>query len=345
MVEVPTGFFFSERMLNLFGLEDEVVAIGTTYLRILFLSQIPWASWLLISAAMRGSGDTVTPMKLQVFQKSIHLALSPFLIFGWWVFPRLGVSGAAVANVIEYTSGVALSLWVFFSGRTRLQLSFNNFRIDYNIIWRLVKIGIPASIMGVQRALGNLILSGFVAYFGTLAVAAHSIVQRLEMFLFLPGQALGITAGVLVGQNLGARQPERAERGGWLAVSLAEGFLLTCSVAILLWAENIVGIFNTEPAMVELTSTFLRIAVVSYLVMGLVSTLQQCISGAGDTFIPMVVSLVMAWVVLLPLAFVLPRVTNLGVYGIRWAMVASIVVGAIAYAIYFRLGRWKHKRV
>ncbi len=165
------------------------------------------------------------------------------------------------------------------------------------------------------------------------------------MFLSLPGMALGSGAGVLVGQNLGAHQPERAEKGAWLAVGFVEAFMVTCSIVILLWAENVVGIFTTEAGLISLGSSFLRIATGGYLILALVFVLQSCISGAGDTIPNMIINMGMIWAVQLPLAFLLPRVTGLGIFGVRWAIVASIFTGTIAYVTYFRLGRWKAKKV
>jgi len=184
-----------------------------------------------------------------------------------------------------------------------------------------------------------------MAPFGTFAVAAHAVVQRTEGFLFMPSMAFGMSSGVLVGQNLGAHQPERAQKSAWLAVGLVEGILITISIIMLFWAEGVVRIFSTEPELVALASTFIRIACAGYVVMGFMASLMNALSGAGDTLPPMLVSLVIVWVVQLPLAFLLPQVTDLGVYGIRWAMVAGMVSGAVAFLIYFRTGRWKRKRV
>jgi Na+-driven multidrug efflux pump len=184
-----------------------------------------------------------------------------------------------------------------------------------------------------------------MAPFGTLAVAAHSLVLRVENALDLPANGVAWGANVLVGQNLGANQPGRAEKSGWVATGFVEAFLVASSLAILLWAESIVSIFNSEPELVKLAGIFLRIAVAGYLVRGFVAVLQNAITGAGDTLAAMLFSVIMMWVVQLPLAILLPRVTELGVYGVRWAIVIGIIVGAIAYAAYFRLGSWKRKRV
>jgi len=185
----------------------------------------------------------------------------------------------------------------------------------------------------------------FMAPFGTIAVAAHSVVQRTEGFLFMPSMAFGMSSGVLMGQNLGARRPERAEKSAWLALGLVEGLLITISIILLFWAEGVVRIFSTDPELVALTSTFIRIACAGYVVMGFMSSLMNALSGAGDTVPPMIISLIMTWGITMPLAYLLPQVTDLGVYGIRWAMVAGMVVGAVAFLIYFRTGRWKRKRV
>ena len=201
----------------------------------------------------------MTPMKIAVLFRVLHVALCPALVFGWWIFPRLGVSGAALTNVISQSLGTVLGLWVLFTGRSRLRLTLRNFRFIPNIIWRIVKIGVPASITGIERSFANLVLMWFVVPFGTLAVAAHSLIQRVDSFIHMPAMGLGQASGVLAGQNLGARQPERAERTAWLAAGLFTGIMCIASVPVFLWAEYIVRIFNTEPGLVEIASTFLRI--------------------------------------------------------------------------------------
>ncbi|MFC1928428.1 MATE family efflux transporter [Chloroflexota bacterium] len=345
VIMAAIGAFLAEPILRLFGVDTDVVTEGVLYLRIMLVGWVSMAFWHIVFASMQASGDSVTPLKLATFIRSVHAVLCPFLVLGWWVFPRLGVSGAATANIIYQSLGGAIGLWLLSSGRTRLRLTRGDFRITLNTIWRILKIGIPASVMNTQRAFSNLFLAWLMVPFGTLAVAAHSLVSRVERWVYMTAGGLGIGAGVLVGQNLGAGLPERAERGGWLAAVFAEGIVVFCSVAVLLWAENIIGIFSTDPALMELASVFLRIAAANFLAMAIVRVMQHCISGAGDTLPVMLVSLVMLWAVLLPLAFLLPQVTNLGMYGVRWAIVISMFVGAVAYTIYFRLGGWKRKQV
>ncbi len=339
------GIFLAEPIMKIFGVEADVVAEGAAYMRIMFIGSIAMSFRMMAEGIMQASGDTHTPMRITIFFRVLHAALSPFFIFGWWIFPRMGVTGAATTNVISQGLGGLIAFWILFTGRSRLKLTLRNFSLDFSMIWRIVRIGIPAAIMGTERAFGDMIIMWIIAPFGTLAVAGHALIQRIEAVLRMPCMGLGNGSGVLVGQNLGAQQPERAEKSGWLAVGLAQGYALIIGLIIMFAAEGIIKIFNADPEVVEIGSTFLRIAAAGYLFMGLYFVLQNSISGAGDTLPPMLVTLLNFWALQVPLAFLLPRFTDLGVYGVRWAIVAGWVAGATAYAIYFRMGRWKRRSV
>lgn len=339
------GAFFAESILNLFGLAPDVVAAGVAYMRIQLIGAVAMVCRMTAEGVMQASGDTMTPMRIAIVYRLFHVALCPFLVFGWWIFPALGVQGAATTNIVSQTLGLSLSFWVLLSGRSRVRLTLRNFRFDPGMIWRIVRIGLPAMVGGIQRTLSNFFLMWFMASFGTIAVAAHTINLRVEMVLFMPGMAFGMASGVLAGQNLGASQPDRAERGIWMAVGLVQSLMVVSSIMMLVWAEGVISIFNSEPNIVAMGSTFLRIAVAGYFVMGLMFVLMQALTSTGDTLPMMIISIGTAWAVTLPLAYFLPRIADLGPLGVRWAMVAGIVVGAIATIIYFRLGRWKTRRV
>jgi putative MATE family efflux protein len=356
------GMFLTEEILAIFGLEADVVEAGSDYLRIMFIGAAAMSFRIMAEGTMQASGDTVTPMSISVIYRLFHIALCPFLIFGWWIFPQMGVQGAAVTNVISQTIGVALGMWYLFTGRSvhfektrllpvprlgpsRMQLTLRDFHLDFNIIGRIVRIGLPAMVSGMQRTLSAFFLMYFMAPFGTTAVAAHTIIQRVEMVLFMPGMAFGSAAGVLVGQNLGAGQPQRAERSAWMAGALVGGIILVCAVVLLLFAENVASIFNQEASLVEQAGIFMRIAVVGYIALPLTAVFMNALSGAGDTLPPMIISMLTIWMIQLPMAYFLPMYTDIGVYGVRWAMVAGMVAGAIGYTTYFRAGRWKRKKV
>jgi putative MATE family efflux protein len=338
------GIFFAEDILEIVGVTPEVLAIGASYIRIQFVCMIAISFRMMSDGVMQASGDTMTPMKIAVIFRGLHVLISPAFIFGIWFFPKMGVNGAATANVISQSLGTAISFWILFTGRSRLKLTLKGLYIDFKMIWRIIRIGLPSSIMGIQQNLGQFFLLRIVSVFGTLAVAAHSLNQRVEMIMVMPAWGLGMAAGVLTGQNLGAQRPDRAVRGGWLACGMIEIFAVVCCGALLLWAEYVVRIFSSDPELITLAATFLRISVVSYTVMGLSGVFQQSITGAGDTILPMIVSIIAIWAIQIPLAYFLSK-TSLGVYGIRWGIVTSAVLSACAYTLYFRMGRWMHREI
>jgi putative MATE family efflux protein len=339
------GIFLAEHIMMAFGVDPDVVTEGAAYMRIQLIGMISMSLQMMSQSIMQASGDAFTPMIIGVGGRLFHIALCPFLVFGWWIFPDMGVSGAAMTGVISQGLAGVLGLWFLYTGRTRLTLTFKNFRFDSTMIWRIVKIGLPGSINGMGRTGATLLLTLFIVPFGTYAVAAQSLMERLDRFIQVPAMALGQTAGVLAGQNLGAGQPERAEKTAWLAVGIFTAFISFVSIFIWFFADNIIILFNNEPEMIEVAGTFLRITIVTYMFFGFVMVLMQCINGVGDTLTPMIVTIVTMGCVMLPLAYFLPRITNLDVYGVRWAMVIGNLMRAAIYLVYFRMGRWKTKRI
>lgn len=345
LIMVPVGMFFSEAILALFGVEPDVISEGGAYLRILLTGSIMMVLWIMTESVMQASGDSMTPMKIAIFFRLVHIGLCPVLIFGWWIFPEMGVRGAAFTNIITQGLGLVIGFWVLFTGRTRLHLTLKNFSIDPPMIWRIVRIGIPVSIGGMQRSFGDMIIMWLIVPFGTFAVAAHTIGMRVMMFVMMPAIGFGTGAAVLAGQNLGAGQPDRAERSGWLAAGLVQCWLLCFSGIILLWAEELMGIFGPESGVVKLGADFLRIATVGFLFFGLEPVLMSVLSGIGDAIPPMLTTVLNFWVIQIPLSYFLSRFTGFGVYGVRWGMVAGMIGAAVVLAVYFKTGRWKYKNV
>jgi len=339
------GAIFAEEILQIMGLSSEVVAQGAPYLRIEFIGILTMGLIRQNEGTMQSSGDTVNPMKIAIIYRLFHVALCPCLVFGWWIFPDLGTSGAAYTGIISASLGSVIGIWYLLSGRTRLRLRFTEFHPDADIIWRIIKIGVPASVTGMQRSFGYLLLTWIVVPFGTIAVAAHSLVQRIDQFINIGGFGVGQASGVMVAQNLGANKPVRAEKSGWLGASLCTMIMLVGSVFLWFWGPLIIRIFNSEPNLVAMCNTFIRIQIVSYLTFGYAISLQQALNSVGDTLVIMVIVLVGIFVFQVPLAYLLSGYTSMGVYGTRWAIVIGTVVMAVSYAVYFRKGAWKRKMV
>jgi putative MATE family efflux protein len=339
------GHFFGEKIIALVSSDPEIVRLGTIYLRIEFIGGATMAFRMMMDMIMQASGDTFNPMWIAGVYRGFHIALCPFLIFGWWIFPELGVRGAAYTGIIAQGLGIILGLRVLFSGRSRLRLSFKNFQLDTGIIWRIIRIGLPASVSGIQRNLSQFLLQVFIAPFGATALAAHTIAQRIEMFIFMPTMSFGQGAGVLVGQNLGAKQPERAEKSAWLAVGLVEAFIIVIGLAMFIWTAPVIRIFNSDPVLVETGIQFIHIAIAGWALMGFMFVLMNSLQSAGDTVPTMIINVIVTWVITIPFAYFLPRYTSWGIIGIRWAMSASVFVGALSNIAYFRTGRWKTRMV
>jgi putative MATE family efflux protein len=340
------GVLMAEPVLKLMGFAPGVVASGASYMRIMFgLGSVTVAFWYMGYSIIQASGDALTPMWIIIFYRLLHFPLAYALVLGAWGFPNMGSDGAALANVLSRGVGAVLVLAVLYSGRSRLRLTMRGFRVDFDMMWRMVRIGLPALVMNVQRSASMIFVAKFVAPFGTTAVAAHSVAQRVDMVLVPACMGLGMSSGVLVGQNLGAGQPGRAERSARQAAALAAVLMVVAGIVVALYAESIVRIFSQEGDVVALTSTFLRISATGYILLGPGQVLMQSLAGAGDTIPPMVFSVITAWLIQLPLAYFLPQVGDLGVKGVRWGLVAGVIFQGLAAAAYFQLGRWKGKQV
>ncbi|OGN98976.1 MAG: hypothetical protein A2Y58_01250 [Chloroflexi bacterium RBG_13_51_52] len=339
------GLFFAESILRLWNLEADVIEAGAIYMRIELIGTFTMSFGLMAQSIMYASGDSKTPMIISIGTRIFHIILCPLLIFGYAGFPELGVTGAALSTVISQGIGGAIGLWILFTGHTRLKITLKNFNFDWSIIWRTAKIGIPASLGGIHMNVGNIVFMWFIAPFGTLAIAGHMLVSRVDMLILMPAMGLGSAAGILAAQNLGALQPERAEKTAWTAISIFTGVMLLFSIAVWIWANSIVRLFNAEPELIEMASTFLKIQTVSYMCNGLMMVMMSVMNTVGDTLIAFIIDLVTMWGIRVPLAYFLPGIANLGVYGVRWALVADTVSSAIVFIIYFRSGRWKRKKI
>ncbi len=339
------GVIFSDTILHLMGVQEEVLRLGSEYLKIQFCGSVIMGFWMISESIMQSSGDTITPMRNGIISKIFHLILCPLFIFGWFFVPATGIVGAALATIAAQFVALVMNLYALFTGKTQLHLHLKGMRIDPPLMWRIIKIGVPGIVMMAQKNLSNLIVMKIIIMYGTLAVAAHAILQRVEMIFFMAGVGMGSAAGVLAGQNLGAGEPERAGKSGLFAISIAESFVIMACAVAFIFPEKIIVIFNSDPELIKLTSIFLRIGVAGYVMCGVEPVFLNFFTGVGDTTIPMIFEVGTTWCLLLPMAILFPKLWGLGVYGVRWAMVLSYILLSIAYVIYFKIGRWKNKVV
>jgi putative MATE family efflux protein len=333
------GVFFTEPLLRLLGVPENVIDAGAMYMRIQFVGMAGMAFRMMSGAALQASGDTITPMKATTVTRVIHIALSPALVFGWGPLPAMALAGAATANVLSQFVGASMNFRALFIGTSRLHLTLTGYRPDFPLLWQIVKTGLPASITQAERNLASLILFGLVAPYGATTLAAFALTRRVEMLAMMGAMGMGQSAGVMVGQNLGAGQPERAKASVvWalffvtLISSLVVGMMLA-------FPKPFLQIFNNDPELLDQAIVWLRIQALGYLVMGSGMVFMQSYNTAGDTLVPMITTLVSIWGVQQPLALLLPGL-GLGAYGIAWAIVIGMAVRLGIYVPYFFYGRW-----
>jgi putative MATE family efflux protein len=339
------GYWLAKPMIGMFGVSADVVDQGSRFLRVMFAGWVSMELHIMGLYIMPSGGDSVSSMKIQIIARATHIVLCPFLVLGIAFFPTMGITGAALSNVISQSVGGLIGIWFIFGGHTRLKLSLKDLRFNPSLTWRMLKIGLPSLVSMIQMTASSFIMTWIIAPFGTLALAAHSLVANVNTFVSTPNMGMSNAVSVLSGQNLGARLPHRAVRSAWLGAAILQGFLVLCLVAVLIWARNIVGLFNDDPELINIAANFLRIGAGSYLVIGLTSALSASINGAGDTLPMMLVNIGMIWLVQLPVAYLLSNYTGLHVYGTRLGLIAGPVAAAIATFLYFKFGKWQTKRV
>ena len=337
---VVIGMILTEPLLRLLGIGDEVVRQAAGYMRFQFIAMSMMGLQRLTAGGLQASGDSITPLKAASVSRILHLILSPFLIFGWWWFPTLELAGAGAANLIAQTIGMGMNMSALIRGTSRLKLSLRGYYVDYQMIWSILKIGIPASVTGAQRAVSQLIVVFMVAPFGAGALAAFALSRRVENTVNHASRGMGRAAGALAGQNLGAGHTQRARQSLIWALIYAGGASVVASAVFLAFPGPIAGFFNSDAEFVAQASIWLQILAVGYLSMNAVQVYTQGFNTTGDTFAPMVIMLSTMWLVELPLAFILSQYTGLAEYGVPWAIIIGMTLRAAAYTVHFLRGTW-----
>ncbi|HYY48705.1 MAG TPA: MATE family efflux transporter [Thermoplasmata archaeon] len=339
------GLLFAEPMLQAFGAEPDVVALGGAYIRIISLVVFFQFIGFLGSAALRGAGDTVTPLWIGVLVNVVNFGINVNLIYGNPVVPRLGVPGAAIGTSISYVVGALVLLALFVRGNHRLTLHLSGDWIHMETVRRIFRIGWPAALEQILLQVAFLLWVGMVVVFGTDILAAHQIGLRIQSFAFMPGFGFAIAATALVGQDLGARDPDHAEKSGWEAAKFSVAVMGAIALGIFVFAEPIARAFIGDPVVVAYAILFIRIHAVSIPGVGIFFAIDGALRGAGDTRFPLVTSLSGMYLVRLPLGLLLAFVLGWGVVGVWIPLVVEYYYRTAVITTHFRRGKWKTLRV
>ena len=348
LVSVPTGVagvFWSRGLLELMGAPASVVSAGWGYTAWVIGGNVTVMGLFLINAIFRGAGDASLAMRSLWLANAVNILLDPCLIFGLGPFPELGITGAAIGTTVGRGVGVVYQLHTLARGNGRIVVRRRHLRLQPAVMLRLLRLslgGIGQFLIATASWLG---LVRLLTPYGAASLAGYTIALRIIVVAILPSWGMCNAAATLVGQNLGAGKPDRAERAVWLTGLYNMGFLALVSVVFIVFAEALVASFSADQGVVALGASCLRIVSYGYVFYAWGMVMVQAFNGAGDTTTPTYVNLVCYWLVQIPLAWVLSRTAGLGPTGVFLAITLAEALVAVVGVACFRRGRWKTRMV
>ena len=335
------GYTYAPQLLEVMGASPAVVKLGSGYTRMILGGSATIFLLFLINAVFRGAGDAAIAMRVLWLANLVNICLNPCLIFGVGPFPKLGVTGSAVGTTIGRGIGVLFQIWMLTSGRGRIALHLSQLRADFEVMYRLVRLSLNAIFQFLVQMASWIGVVRIIATFGSAATAANTLAIRIIVFAILPSWGLSNAAATLVGQNLGAGKPDRAEQSVWRTGFYNMLFLGGVGLIFIAFAEKIIGLFTSDPAVAPLAVSGLRLLSYGYISYAYGMVITAAFNGAGDTATPTVLNLICFWVCQIPLAWILAFRTSLGPRGVFIAVVVGDSLLALFGILLFRRGKWK----
>ncbi len=339
------GLMFYRDVLRLMGASDEIISVGSGYTEWMLGGNFTIVGLFLVNAIFRGAGNAAIAMQSLWLANIVNMSLDPVLIFGWGPIPALGVQGAAVATNIGRTAGVLYQVYFLAGSRGILKLRHDNTRFDWSMVKRLLNVAAGNIGQFLISTASWLFLARIIVKFGSTAFAGYQYAIRIIIFTILPSWGMANAAATLVGQNLGANQPDRAERSVWKAGFLNMVFLGVISLAFYFLSEPIMGLFSKDAEVIGFGTQCLRIVAFGYVFYGYGMVIVQAFNGAGDTRTPTILNLFGYWLFQIPLAWWLAVKLHFGATGAFWAIAIAESVMAIVAIMVFRRGNWKTTKI
>jgi len=339
------GATFAPQLLGLMHGEPAVIRVGARYTRILLGGNLSIIMIFLINGIFRGSGDATKAMRTLWLSNLINLALDPCFIYGIGPFPKLGVAGAAVATTIGRSLGVGYQLWILFHGPSRVALARRHLRLDWDVLRRLLRLAATCTFQYFVAIASWVSLARINASFGSAAVAGYTVAIRIIMFALMPSWGICSAAATLVGQNLGARKPDRSERAVWIGGVYNMAVLTVVGILFFTLARPIVRCFTNDPQVLAIGVEALEFISLGYPFYAWGMIMEQAFNGAGDTWTPTRINLLCYWMLQVPLAWLLSQHGGLGPRGVYLAVCSAESVLAVVSVILFRRGKWKTVKI
>jgi putative MATE family efflux protein len=339
------GFLLAPRLLGWMGASPALIATGHNYTRIVLGGNIVVMLLFLINAVFRGAGDPAVAMRVLWMSNLVNLALDPCLIFGLGPFPALGVTGAAVSTLTGRSLGALYQLWILAHGHSRIVVRWEDVAIVPKVFLRLARVSATGVMQGAIATTSWVALVRIIGTFGSGAVAGYTIGIRVFLFFLMPAWGLSGAAATMVGQNLGAKKPARAERAVYLTGFYNMFFLGAIAALFVLAPEAIVGVFTNDPAVAPYSVACLRIVGYGNLAYAFGMVMVQAFNGAGDTVTPTFINLIGFWLCEIPLAWMLAYHVGWGVRGVFAAIpISEAFITLMGLAMFMR-GGWKRRAI
>jgi putative MATE family efflux protein len=339
------GAWYASSLLGLMGAPPDLIATGHNYTRVVFSSTISVVLLFLNNAIFRGAGDASVAMRVLWVANLINLLLDPCLIFGLGPFPALGVTGAAVSTLIGRSSGVIYQFWILTRGHSRIRVTRKDFRFVPTTMAALIRVSTTGVLQFAVSQTSWVVLVRFISAFGSAAVAGYTIGIRIIIFVILPSWGLSGAAATMVGQNLGARKPDRAVRAVYLTSFYNLCFLGAVAFVLIFFPSQIVSAFTSDPAVAYMAVSCLRIIAYGNLAYAVGMVMVQAFNGAGDTVTPTVINVIGFWLCEIPLAWALAFKAHMGVRGVFISIPCSQALLTLMGAFMFLRGGWKKKMI
>ena len=339
------GIFFYKDILMLMGASENIVTIGSGYTQWMLVGNFSIVALFLINAIFRGAGSAAIAMHSLWIANILNMILDPILIFGWGPIPAMGVEGAAIATNIGRSAGVLYQLYYLSGEKGIIRIHKENIKIDWSIITRLLKISAGNIGQFLISTASWLFMARIIVTFGSAAFAGYQFAIRVIIFTILPSWGMANAAATLVGQNLGAQQPDRAEKSVWTAGLLNMIFLGMISIMFFFVSDQIMRIFSGDEEVVRYGAQCLRIVAFGYVFYGYGMVIVQSFNGAGDSRTPTILNLFGYWLFQIPLAYILAVKLDFGASAVFWAIAIAESVMAVIAIIVFRQGKWKTVKI